>query len=66
MELGLGAVYGVMSLGYFEEPRGATLEEVADGLDISQPAAGGLLRRGFRRLVVSTVAADAHDPAGER
>jgi predicted DNA binding protein len=41
--------------GYFEEPRGATLGEVAAELDISQPAASGLLRRGIRRLVVSSM-----------
>lgn len=52
------AILLALEMGYFEEPRGATLEEVAGELDISQPAAGGLLRRGLRRLVVSTVAAD--------
>ena len=60
------AIVLALEMGYFEEPRGATLEEVADELDISQPAAGGLLRRGLRRLVVSTVAVDADDPADER
>jgi len=39
--------------GYFDEPRGATLEEVATELGITQPAAGGRLRRGLRRLVVA-------------
>ena len=42
-------------MGYFEEPRAATLREVAAELGISQPAAGGLLRRGIRRIVESTV-----------
>lgn len=60
------AILLALEMGYFEEPRGATLDEVADELDISQPAAGGLLRRGLRRLVVSTVAVDADDPADER
>ena len=41
--------------GYFEEPRKATLGEVATELDISQPAAGGLLRRGVRRLIISSL-----------
>jgi len=41
--------------GYFEEPRNATLGEVAAELDISQPAAGGLLRRGVRRLIISSL-----------
>jgi len=41
--------------GYFEEPRDVTLGEVATQLDISQPAASGLLRRAIRRLVVSSL-----------
>jgi predicted DNA binding protein len=40
-------------MGYFEEPRSATLSEVATALDVSQPAAGGLIRRGTKRLVES-------------
>lgn len=47
-----------LELGYFEEPRDASLRDVAAELDISQPAAGGLLRRGIRRLLRSTIAAD--------
>ena len=46
-------------MGYFEEPRAATLSEVAAELGISQPAAGGRLRRGIRRIVESTVV--SHD-----
>lgn len=45
-----------LEMGYFEEPRGATLNEVADELGISQPSAGGRLRRGIKRLLLSTVA----------
>ncbi|MFB6297213.1 MAG: helix-turn-helix domain-containing protein [Salinirussus sp.] len=45
--------------GYFEEPRNATLGDVAAELDISQPAAGGLLRRGIERLVVSSLTEDS-------
>jgi predicted DNA binding protein len=45
--------------GYFEEPRNATLGEVAAELDISQPAAGGLLRRGIERLIVSSLLEDS-------
>ena len=41
--------------GYFEEPRDVTLSEVAAKLDISQPAASGLLRRGIKRLIVSSL-----------
>ncbi|MFA1610231.1 helix-turn-helix domain-containing protein [Halobellus rubicundus] len=44
--------------GYFEEPRDATLGEVADELDISQPAASGLLRRGVKRLIASSLLDD--------
>lgn len=45
--------------GYFEEPRNATLGEVAAELDISQPAAGGLLRRGIERLILSSLTEDS-------
>ncbi len=41
--------------GHFEEPRDATLAEVAADLDISQPAASGLLRRGIKRLISSSL-----------
>jgi predicted DNA binding protein len=48
--------------GYFEEPRNATLSEVAADLDISQPAASGLLRRGIKRLIVSSLMDDSDEP----
>ncbi|MBX0324357.1 helix-turn-helix domain-containing protein [Halomicroarcula sp. F13] len=48
--------------GYFEEPRNATLSEVATNLDISQPAASGLLRRGIKRLIVSSLIDDSEKP----
>jgi predicted DNA binding protein len=48
--------------GYFEEPRDATLSEVAADLDISQPAASGLLRRAIKRLVVSSLLDDSEKP----
>jgi len=47
--------------GYFEEPRNATLSEVATDLDISQPAASGLLRRGIKRLIVSSMMDDSEE-----
>jgi len=50
------AILVALEAGYFDEPRGARLVEVADELGISQPAASGLLRRGIKRLVRSTVA----------
>jgi predicted DNA binding protein len=60
------AILLALEMGYFEEPRGATLNEVADELGISQPAAGGLLRRGIRRLIVSTITPEADEPVAER
>ncbi|MFD1597771.1 helix-turn-helix domain-containing protein [Halobellus rarus] len=48
--------------GYFEEPRNATLSEVAADLDISQPAASGLLRRGIKRLIISSLVDDSEQP----
>ena len=48
--------------GYFEEPRDVTLGEVAAELDISQPAASGLLRRGIKRLIVSSLMDDSETP----
>jgi len=48
--------------GYFDEPRNATLSEVAADLDISQPAASGLLRRGIKRLIVSSMMDDSENP----
>ena len=48
--------------GYFEEPRDATLGDVAAELGISQPAASGLLRRGIRRLIVSSMLDDDDGP----
>lgn len=49
------ALLVAVEAGYFEEPRDATLGDVAADLDISQPAASGLLRRGIKRLVVSSL-----------
>lgn len=50
------ALLTALEMGYFEEPREADLQSVAEELSISQPAAGGRLRRAMKRLVVSTVA----------
>jgi predicted DNA binding protein len=38
-------------MGYFDEPRRATLEDVADELDISRQAVANRLRRGYRTLI---------------
>ncbi|RLM89690.1 DNA-binding protein [Halobellus sp. Atlit-38R] len=55
------ALLVALETGYFEEPRNATLSEVAADLDISQPAASGLLRRGTKRLVVSSLVDDSDE-----
>ncbi|SNR25241.1 helix-turn-helix domain-containing protein [Halorubrum vacuolatum] len=57
------ALLVALETGYFEEPRDATLGDVAADLDISQPAASGLLRRGMKRLVLSSLVDD--DEQGE-
>ena len=41
--------------GYFSVPRGATLTELAEELDISHQAMSGRLRRGLETLIDSTV-----------
>lgn len=56
------ALLAAFERGYFEEPRNATLSEVAADLGISQPAASGLLRRGIKRLIVSTMIDDSETP----
>ena len=44
--------------GYFEEPRRASLDELAEKLGISQSAVSGRLRRGIDRLVKATLFVD--------
>jgi predicted DNA binding protein len=56
------ALLVALKTGYFEEPREVTLSDVATELDISQPAASGLLRRGIKRLVVSSLVDDSETP----
>ncbi|MUV57413.1 helix-turn-helix domain-containing protein [Halogeometricum sp. CBA1124] len=56
------ALLVALETGYFEEPRDATLGDVAADLDISQPAASGLLRRGIKRLIVSSLLDDEESP----
>lgn len=43
-------------LGYFEDPRQVSLEDVAEELSISSSAASGRLRRGLNTLIGATVA----------
>ncbi|GGM31718.1 helix-turn-helix domain-containing protein [Haloarcula argentinensis] len=56
------ALLVALERGYFEEPRNATLGDVAADLEISQPAAGGLLRRGIKRLIISSLRDDGEPP----
>lgn len=44
--------------GYFDTPRGCTLEELAGELDITGQAFGARLQRGLRRLVAGAVVAE--------
>ncbi|GAB7018493.1 helix-turn-helix domain-containing protein [Halostagnicola bangensis] len=43
------------SRGYFDSPRDATQDDLADELDISRQAVSSRLQRGLRRLVASTL-----------
>lgn len=52
------ALLVALEAGYFEEPRDATLSAVGAELDISEPAASGLLRRGIKRLIISSLVDD--------
>ena len=56
------ALLVALETGYFEEPRNATLSEVAADLNISQPAASGLLRRGIKRLIISSLLDGSEQP----
>jgi len=47
--------------GYYDEPREATLETLADLLDISQTAVSGRLRRGSAALIEDTLVDDTDD-----
>jgi predicted DNA binding protein len=41
--------------GYFDSPRQASLEEIAEELDITQQSLSSRLRRGHRRLIGATL-----------
>lgn len=47
-----------LDAGYFDIPRSASLEDVADELEISQNAASERLRRGLRGLLAETVGSE--------
>lgn len=53
-----------LELGYFDEPRSTTLEELATERGVSQPAVSGTLRRGFKRLLEATLA-EEEDGGGD-
>lgn len=44
--------------GYFEEPRGVTLAELAEQQDLLPGAVSGRLRRGLGQLLAQTVVAE--------
>lgn len=53
------ALLAAYEAGYFEEPRGTSLEELAADLDISPTAVGGRIRRGTSRLIERTLVEDS-------
>ena len=53
------ALLVALDQGYFDDPRNATLSDVAGVLEISQPAASGLVRRGTKRLIIATLLDDS-------
>jgi len=52
------ALVGAFLQGYYDEPRRASLEELADLLDITPSAVSGRLRRGSAKLVESVLIED--------
>lgn len=56
------ALLAALDAGYYDTPRRATLEEVAERLDISRQALAERLRRGTRNLVAGVVRADPDPP----
>lgn len=48
-------------LGYFNEPREAWLEDVAETLDISPSAVSGRIKRGTKALIEGTLIVESHD-----
>lgn len=51
--------------GYFDEPRRATLQDLADLLGVSRQSVGGRLRRGYRNLVGGTLVQARDRPGGD-
>ena len=57
------ALITALELGYFEIPRGATVEAVADELGVSSNAASERIRRAVHALTANTVANPGSGPA---
>ncbi|WP_135830271.1 helix-turn-helix domain-containing protein [Halorussus halobius] len=51
-------VVAAFERGYFDDPRGITIEELAAGADVSPRAVSKRLRRGLRNLVDATLAVE--------
>lgn len=49
------AVMAAFEAGYFDEPRGTTLEELSTQFDVSPRAVSKRMRRGLRNLVAATL-----------
>lgn len=56
------ALHAAFERGYFDEPRAASLGDIAETLDISRSAAGGRINRGVERLLRSTIAQSGRRP----
>ncbi|WP_435175760.1 bacterio-opsin activator domain-containing protein [Halorussus sp. AFM4] len=52
------AVVAAFEAGYFDEPRGTTLEELSAEFDVSPRAISRRMRRGLRNLVAATLATE--------
>lgn len=52
------ALLTAYELGYFADPREASLEDVADALEHSPSAIGGRIKRGMKALIESTLVVD--------
>lgn len=55
------ALVAALELGYYDIPREATIEDVADDLDKSHQAVSELLRRGTRKLFDEMLTTDEND-----
>jgi hypothetical protein len=56
------ALLTAREMGYFSDPREASLEAVADALDHSPSAVGGRIKRGTKTLIETTLVVDRPRP----